>query len=511
MNNKIIINSEVLISTVTKIKNNKKKIVLCHGVFDLFHPGHLRYLKAAKKFGNILIVSITEDQFIHKGPGRPVYSSSDRLNMMQSLEIVDYVTLSRSITAEPIIKLIKPDVYAKGMEYKISRNDVTLNIIKEKKLVKKYGGKTIYIDEKILSSSKLINENAIGDLDPNIFLLKEKIKKISNFKEIENHINKFRKLKVMIIGETIIDNYIFCDPIGKSGKEPHLVLKDLKTENYMGGVIAIAKHIETFCKKVDIVSSLGSDHKNYLKKIKNSFKKNVSYSFIEKKNTPTILKKRYIDNLTNHKLIGAYSFNDRGLTHSEEKKLEKIILKKIKLCDLLIISDYGHGFISKRIAQKICSSYSQKIFLNAQLNAANYGYHTLLKYKKFNSLIINESELRHEMKDKFSKIENLIKKFSKKINLNSMLITRGAEGCILYEKKNSKYHYCPALASKVLDKVGAGDAMLALASLSIKSKLNPSITMLNSSIAAAIIVKNMGNSKNITKMQLLKDIMYFCK
>ena len=129
--------------SVLKKKLKKKKIVLCHGVFDLLHIGHINYLESAKKFGDILIVSITSDKFVNKGPGRPYFSEYKRAKMLLSLKIVNYVIINDSLTAENIIKVVKPSFYAKGPDYKDNKNDITKNIYKEVALVKKYKGKII--------------------------------------------------------------------------------------------------------------------------------------------------------------------------------------------------------------------------------------------------------------------------------------------------------------------------------------------------------------------------------
>ena len=116
-----------------KNKNNLKKIVLCHGVFDVLHFGHIRHLEAAKNYGDTLIVSLTSDKFVNKGPGRPYFKLQNRLETISALECVDYIIVSDFPDALNVIKLIKPDYYCKGIEYKSSK-DITKKILKEKKL-----------------------------------------------------------------------------------------------------------------------------------------------------------------------------------------------------------------------------------------------------------------------------------------------------------------------------------------------------------------------------------------
>ena len=140
---------------IINLKKKKKKIVLCHGVFDLFHQGHIEHLIEAKKQGNILIVTVTPDKYVNKGPGRPLFNVSNRLKHLASLEIVDYVSENQWSTAIETIKLIKPDIYVKGPDYKKNINDETKNIVKERNIIKKIGGKIYYTKGETLSSSKL--------------------------------------------------------------------------------------------------------------------------------------------------------------------------------------------------------------------------------------------------------------------------------------------------------------------------------------------------------------------
>ena len=135
----------------------KKKIVLCHGVFDLVHLGHIKHFKSAKKFGDFLIVSITTNKFINKGPGRPIFDQNQRLEYLKELKIIDEVIISNKESAEDVIKIVKPDFYVKGPDYKINSKDKTQNIKKEKTLVERYGGKIKYTADLTFSSSNIIN------------------------------------------------------------------------------------------------------------------------------------------------------------------------------------------------------------------------------------------------------------------------------------------------------------------------------------------------------------------
>ena len=239
-----------MMNDINRIKNKlkkiklKKKVVLCHGVFDLLHLGHVKHFKSAKKFGDFLVVSITANKFINKGPGRPIFNQQERLEFLKELKIIDEVILSNSSSAEDIIKLVKPDYYIKGPDYKNNSKDKTKKILIEKKLVESFGGQIKYTNDEVFSSSNIINSsNYLFNEDQKRFV--NRLKKKFSYIQINSQIEKFKSLNVMIVGELIIDKYCFGEIIGKSGKEPHLVLSQKKKEYYLGVTGAIVRHISS--------------------------------------------------------------------------------------------------------------------------------------------------------------------------------------------------------------------------------------------------------------------------
>ncbi len=505
--NKILKNENIL-TKIKFIKKNKKKIVLCHGVFDLLHIGHIRHLRQAKRMGDILIVSVTSDNFVNKGPNRPMFKDHLRLEAIAALKFVDYVVLSNKSSAVDIIKKIRPNYYCKGSEYINRQMDITKKIFEEERIVKKFGGKMAFTNEVTFSSSNILNK--VSDI------LSEKQKKVIrrvkeniDIKSFINKLTNFQKLKILVIGETIIDQYSFCDPLNKSGKDPMLVLKHNKTEEYLGGAIAIVKHLENFSKKITLLTMLG-EKMEYRNKIKKEISKTTRLEIINKKNSKTIIKKRYLDEISNNKLLGVYEINDDNLNLSDEKKLQKKLKSIIPQYDLVIVSDYGHGFISRKSA-KLISKLSKYLALNAQINSSNVGYHTLKNYKNTDCLIINQKEIRHELRNRTDKVEILMKNLSKLQNISNLIVTQGTAGSILYNKKRNRFHYCDAFSKTAIDKIGAGDTMLSVIGLCLKNKINPDLSLLLSSLAAAQSVKTMGNKKSLDRTGLIKSLEHLFK
>jgi len=211
-----------------------------------------------------------------------------------------------------------------------------------------------------------------------------------------------------------------------------------------------------------------------------------------------------------NKILGIYTMNDDLLNKKDELIFEKMLVKEIKKYDLVVVSDYGHGLVTKKMAKFLCKN-SKFLALNAQANASNIGYHTIQKYKDVDCVVMNERELRYELRDKNEKIEILIKKLTNMIRIRNLIVTRGNSGAILYNSIKKKYFNCPAFASKVVDKVGAGDSMLSVMSILLKLKFQSIIALFLGSLAGALSVGELSNKVPIGKVKLLKYLYHILK
>ena len=507
MRNKLIDLSKVE-KFFSSINKKGKKIILCHGVFDLVHIGHISYFEDAKKNADILVVSLTPDKYIFKGPGRPYFNNEQRIKAISSLELVDYVILNNEADAINLIKKVKPHIYFKGKDYKDYKKDTTGKIKLEENSVNSVGGKILFSNEAMFSSSKILNKFS-NILDENQKKYISNLKTNFNFDKFVNDIEKLKKLKVLVVGEIIIDEYVFCEALGKSGKESVLTLREQQIHKYIGGVLPIAKNISNFCDDVSIISYIGNG-KEYNQFIENNLDKKLKKFFIKKTNSPTIVKRRYLDKVDRKKILGVYKINDDEIDKSNEKKILVNLKKQIKKFDLVLIADYGHGLLTKKISQFL-TKHSKYLVVNAQVNSSNISYHNLARYNKFNSLVINASELRQEMRSRDGNITHLSKALKKILKSNNILVTKGRDGAILINNKNKLFE-CPAFANNVIDKVGAGDTLLALFAIFKASKnFNDEVSLFVASIAAGYSVQNLANELSINKKFILKSIEHLIK
>ena len=221
---------EELAEILASLRSEGKKIVHCHGVFDLLHIGHIRHFEQAKMLGDVLVVTVTQDKHVNKGPHRPAFPENLRAESIAALDCVDYVAINNWPTSVETIKLLKPDVYAKGSDYRDARKDYTGKITDEEAAVKSVGGEIAFTEDITFSSSSLINKY-ISPLPKEVGDFLTDFSSRYPADDIVQYIEKARSLKVLVIGEAIIDEYQYCESIGKSTKEPALVAQYNSTES----------------------------------------------------------------------------------------------------------------------------------------------------------------------------------------------------------------------------------------------------------------------------------------
>jgi len=499
---------------ILKIHNLKqslidKRFVLAHGVFDLFHVGHKRHLESAKSYADFLVVSITADKYVNKGPGRPIFNSDLRSELISSLEFVDYVIINDRETPIELINQIKPNYYIKGSDYSDFKKDITGNILKEKRAVESNNGKFILSNEIEFSSSNLINNY----LKPSstISELKKNIKDLKKFKvECLKSLNQLNKLKVAVIGEIIFDEYLFSEELEKPSKENISAVQFQFKKRYLGGSFAIAKQLSKMCGNVTLFSSASLD-KNQISQINKSVSecKNLD-SKILKSNFKNITKSRYLNSI-NRKIFEVY--NRKGKENFlNPERLINIMKKKIRKYDAVILCDFGHGFFSKKISNFLINN-SKLISVNAQTNAGNRGFNLITKYKKANLVCIDEPELRLALKNNHDTVEKIIPELFNLINVKKILVTLGKRGIIIFEKNNKKLSSfkLTGFETNPIDTIGAGDAVFGIASLLTSIKCDKKIISFISNLIGAMTTRILGHEKTIEKYEIIKAIEYSLK
>ena len=497
---------EKLISLRKQLKKKNLKVGLVHGVFDILHSGHIDHLREAKSHCDKLIVTVTSDRFVNKGPNRPFFKCNKRISNLLNIRAVDYAFENNSQTPIEIIKKIKPDIYIKGSDYANTNLDLTNNLSKEIRVVKKMGGKFITTKTKNLSSTKIINDD-FGVISSDL----RKILKDSNLNKMNNYLanltKKRIKKKILIFGEIIIDKYTFVDPIGKSVKNNVITLNYKNEEIFAGGSLMVANLLNKFFEGVSLLVFENKYNNRFYKKLVNKGVKLIKFKDNDGK---VIIKNRFIDKYSK-KVLSQINYNDQLYVNEKTKqKLFKFIKNHSKKYKINLIYDFGHGLITNKDA-KNNSFYKPNTFINCQSNSSNFGFNQATKFNNFNTICMDNLEFRLCTQNKRDSLINVINKNQKFINsFKNFIITSGKEGCY-FLKKNKKI-FVPSLTGSIIDTTGCGDIFFAILSTLISERIfNEKEILLISHAAAALHAQHIGNKECIDPLTLFRAVEHMFK
>jgi len=453
-----IITLEALASAVDAARAEGKTIVQCHGTFDLMHIGHIRHLQAARRLGDLLVVTITLDHFVDKGPHRPVFTDQLRAEALASLECVDYVAINKWPTAVEAIHLLRPHFFVKGATTETGQRDHTDAIVKEEEAVKAVGGQLHLTEEETYSASALINRYT-DVFSPEVRRYLDGFRSRYSEEDVLGYLRDIRTLKILTVGETIVDEYCFCHVMDKANKDPILAAKLLYVERYLGGIQAINNHLAGFCEHLSCLTALGS-HDTEEEFVRTNLTGNCDLHFINKADSPTILKRRYLEEYLSTKLLEIDRMNDDPLVSEDETAFIDKIADLAPQHDVVVVADYGHGLLSEKVIEVLCEK-AQFLALNVQVNPGNYGFNLISRYPRADFITIDEPEARLEMKKKQVDIQDIPQVLAAKLRCRALLLTRGQNGTLGYDAKTG-FSRTPVFSVKLVDRTGAGDACLAV-------------------------------------------------
>jgi bifunctional ADP-heptose synthase (sugar kinase/adenylyltransferase) len=434
-----------------------------------------------------LIVSITADEFIKKGPRQPMFSSQDRAETLLAIDYVDHVYVSNSSTGENSINLFKPNFYIKGIDYIDKKKNY--NLLKEKKACAKNGTKLFFTKTEKYSSTKIINDIFNKYSAEKISIIK-KIKKKYSFEDISKIFELAKTKTYALTGEPIFDEFRFIDVIGTATKSPIVTSNYRRKEVHLCGSLAGAAMLSEFVKKVFYLLPIN-------KKIKiNKFNLNVKKIFFNT-NFEIPKKIRYLTEARKNKIFQNNYIKD----FKPNKDSYEMYLKKIDFFQKrypFIMLDFGIGLFDESIKSKILKS---KFFLNVQTNSNNYGFNYFSKYKKFSYLSINLKEFELNFSKKIGNY-NEIKNFIHLMPSFPFSVTLGSGGSV-FVNKTKKIIYCPSFFSNTIDTTGCGDAYLIITSILVNLGFDDEIVPFIGNCYAGLHSQNFGNSKFPTQNELL--------
>jgi rfaE bifunctional protein nucleotidyltransferase chain/domain len=486
--------------TTRELREQGKRIVMCHGTFDLLHTGHIRHLQRAKREGDVLLVTLTGDTFVNKGPGRPVFGEDLRAETLAALACVDFVAINYEVTAIEAIRRLRPHVYVKGSEYRAEMDDVTGNIERERQAVESCGGRIFYTDEITFSSSSLLNEH-FGVFSPETKEYLQSFSRRYGCKDVINMVKGLARLKVLVVGDAIIDQYHYIKTLGQVGKGTALAVKYESEEQFAGGSMAVSNHLASFSESVTLVTGLGKleTHEPF---IRSKMLPNVTPVFFYIDDAQTVTKRRFVDSDLN-KLFEVYFASEEPMPDGVEDAVCAWLEANLGSFDVVIVPDFGNGFISQRMIDVLCRK-ARFLAVNTQINSGNRGHHVISRYPRVDFVSINEPELRLAAHNRHDPIELVSEEIAKKTKSDHIAITCGSKGVMFKDRKSGAIYSVPALSLKVLDRIGAGDAFLALAGLCVGGGLPSEVAAFVGSASAALDVQIVGNREWVGSVNLFK-------
>ncbi|MEK7578704.1 MAG: PfkB family carbohydrate kinase, partial [Patescibacteria group bacterium] len=445
----------------------------------------------------------------NKGPGRPVFTEGLRAESIAALESVDYVAVNLWPDAVLTIKTLKPNIYVKGKDYADAGKDETGGIILEQEAAASVGCEVRFTDEISFSSSSLLN--AYFDIYPeNVQVFLREFRKRYSADYVIEAIKGLKNLRVLVIGETILDKYSFVRPIGKPPKGNHIAVELINEETHTGGILACANHLANFCGEIDLITAIGNDGKEEF--IRSHLKSNVVPHLFYYDKAPTITKRRFVDDAFMSKLFEVYEIDSRPSLKIEKEIFNLLaIFFESRKYDLVLVIDYGHGLLTLNLIVYICS---RKGFLavNAQTNTANMGYNPITRYPTANYFCLDEPELRLAFHNKYDEVTSLMEQLARRVPLPGVIaVTRGHLGAITYDIENGSFFEVPVLSHKIVDTTGAGDAFLALTAPCVAKGLPVELVAFIGNVAGALAVGVLGNRSSIEAEPLYKFITALLK
>lgn len=488
------------ISGLIGLRPRAQKAIMCHGTFDVVHPGHIRHLLYAKTKAPILIASLTADEHIKKGNMRPYVPEELRAINLAALEMVDYVVIDRDATPLNNLACIKPDYFAKGYEY--TAGSVNPKTQEEMNVLESYGGEILFTPGDIVYSSSALIELAPPSIAVEKLLTLMQGEGVT-FDDLRATVAKLSGIKAHVIGDTIVDSYTYCSMIGGMTKTPTMSVRFERKVDYVGGAGIVAKHLRAAGADVTFSTVLGKDH--FQDFVLEDLKKfGVKCLPIIDEARPTTNKNAII--AENYRLLKVDTLDNRSIS----KRVVDQLCAQISgtSAQAVAFCDFRHGIFNRGTIPTLTSAIPNETFRVADSQVASR-WGNILEFVGFDLITPNEREARFALGDQDSVVRPLALELHQRSNCKTLILKCGERGIITYRSNSPTdfraFFNLESFADRVVDAVGAGDALLAYATLASVATGNEVIASILGNMAAGIECEHDGNWP-VTPDLLLKKI-----
>lgn len=466
----------------------KRRVIMCHGVFDVVHPGHVRHLLYAKSKADILVASITADVHITKGVHRPHVTQELRAVNLAAFEMVDYVVIDRNDKPLANIETIQPDYFAKGFEY--NAKGLAPKTAEEADVVEAYGGEVIFTPGDIVySSSALINLAPPSVKLETLQILMERNN--LTFDDLRNVLDRMTGLRVHVAGDTIVDSYTHCAMIGGQTKTPTMSVLYEKRTDYVGGAGIVAKHLIAAGAEVTFSTVLGDDAlKDFvLQDLKSA---GITVRAIIDPSRPTVNKNAIV--VGGYRLLKIDTLDNRSISDSIVVSMADAL--RSTPVDAVVFSDFRHGIFNRRTIPDLIKAIPQDVYRVADSQVASR-WGNITEFKDFDLITPNEREARFALADQDSGIRPLASALYDGTNCKLLILKLGERGVLACRNADHEsldsFFVIDSFVNNLVDAVGAGDALLAYSTLAMLVSKNDSVATILGTLAAACECERDGN------------------
>ena len=488
-----------MLNIVKKIKKKfggNKRTVFVTGNFNVVHPGHLRLLRFAKQCGDFLVVGVHADQ----ANSLTLLPEDLRLEGVQATNWVDYAFILKH-SPEEFIRSFKPSFVVMGQEHENQINP-------ELAAVESYGGKLLFSSGEMSFSSLDLLRDEFKNLNLSTIVKPKDFPARHGFgmMDLRKVIEKMKGLPMVVIGETIVDEYITCDPLGMSQEDPTIAVTPIAKNRFVGGAGIVAAHARGFGGDVNFFSIIGNDPAAEL--VRERLKEyGVKAHLYEDESRPTIRKERF--RAHGKTLLRVNHFHQHPISKDIQKKILKDLTVVLEDAKLLVFSDFNYGCLPQTLVDEIIALCQAKgIMMVADSQASSQvGY--VSRFHDAFMLTPTEREARISVGDFNAGLVVLAEMLRTKAKAKNVLLTLGSEGILIHAATTSKETWhtdrLPAMNTAPKDVSGAGDSLLTCSSMALAVGANIWQAAYLGSIAAACQLSRIGNIP-LTANELLMEI-----
>ena len=472
--------------------------VLAYGHFTTIHPGHIRYLRHTRGLGEQLVVALIGD-----GKISYAFQQEERAEALSLLGIADAVLLLEADELSAAIEALKPEVLVLGNEFK-NKVEIQATLVQQRQqggAVQFHTGDIHYATADLLSGS----ERDLRQQRRSLFQAACRRQGIERDQLLEA-INSWGSTRLIVLGDTIVDQYAACEAIGMSAEAPVVVVRELEHKNFIGGAAVVAAHISALGAKCDFISVVGADSTADLVRQELGVQ-GIGDGLSSDPSRPTTFKKRYV--VENQKLFRVSRLEEHNLDAEVEDQVIGQLQMLAPLAQGIVVSDFVYGVVTPRILEvvhQLAQDHNLLLFGDLQCSSQ---VGSVTRFEKFSLLCPNEREARLALQDKDSGLEQLSQRLLQVTGSERLVMKLGPEGFIAYDRAPDgllSSQAFPALSVNPLDVAGAGDSLLALFATGLASGQAMMPTAALACCMAALAVETMGNTP-ISATALRSNVM----